>query len=136
MAGDHASGGGLAARPGRGRLAETLAAARLEDLGLRILVRNWRITGREGGEIDIVADDAGTCVFVEVRSRTGETRGHALEAVTPHKRAHVIRAARLYMATECPVASGYRFDVVAVTFWPDGREPELTYVRDAFGVGS
>jgi putative endonuclease len=136
MAGDDARGDELAARPGRGRLAEALAAARLEELGLRILVRNWRITGREGGEIDIVADDGGTCVFVEVRSRTGEARGHALEAVTHRKRAHVIRAARLYLAAECPVASGYRFDVVAVTFWQDDREPELTYVRDAFGVGS
>jgi putative endonuclease len=126
----------LDARPGRGRLAEALAAAHLEAEGLRILARNWRITGREGGELDIVADDDGTCVFVEVRSRTGVARGHALEAVTPQKRAHVIRAARLYLATECPAASGYRFDVVAVTFWPDGREPELTHVRDAFGVGN
>ncbi len=123
-----------AARPGLGRQAEALAAARLEAEGLRVVARNWRITGREGGEIDIVADDHGTCVFVEVRSRTGEGQGHPLEAITPHKRAQVIRAARLFLATEQPVAAGYRFDVVAVTFWPDGRAPDLAYVPDAFGV--
>jgi putative endonuclease len=132
MAGD----GELDARPARGRRAEVLAAAHLEAEGLRIVSRNWRVTGREGGEIDLVADDGGTCVFVEVRSRTGVARGHPLEAVTPRKRAHVIRAARLYLATERPSASAYRFDVVAVTFWPDGREPELAYVRDAFGAGN
>src|SRR6187551_1031965 len=88
------------ARPGLGRRAETLAAACLEARGLRILVRNWRITGREGAEIDIVADDHGTCVFVEVRSRTGDSRGHPLESITVQKRAQVVRAARLFLATE------------------------------------
>jgi len=126
----------LSARPLRGQLAETLAAASLEAQGFRVIARNWRVTGREGAELDIVADDRGTCVFVEVRSRTGEGKGHPLEAVTSHKRAQVIRAARLYLAMESPIAEGYRFDVVGVTFWPDGREPELTYVRDAFRVES
>ena len=62
------------ARPDTGRRAEDLAAAELERLGLRIVARNWR---RPEGELDIVADDDGTCVFVEVRSRTGEEHGHA-----------------------------------------------------------
>ena len=124
-----------AARPGLGRLAETLAAARLEREGLRIVARNWRVTGREGAEIDIVADHDGTCVFVEVRSRTGESKGHPLEAVTAHKRAQVVRAARLFLDSERPAAIAYRFDVVAVTFWPDGRDPELAYVPDAFSAG-
>ena len=75
----------------------------LESAGLRIIARNWR---RPEGELDIVADDGGTCVFVEVRSRTGEDRGHALEAITPQKRARVIRAARLYLGEEKPAATG------------------------------
>jgi len=75
-------------------------------------------------------------VFVEVRSRTGESQGHPLEAITAHKRAQVVRAARLFLATEPFAATGYRFDVVAVTFWSDEREPELAYVPDAFGAGS
>ena len=114
-----------------GRRAEDLAAARLESSGLRIVARNWR---RPEGEIDIVADDAGTCVFVEVRSRTGVERGHPLEAVTPHKQARVIRAARLYLDAETPSAKAYRFDVVAITFWDDGRSPDVVHVADAFRV--
>ena len=122
----------LASRPGTGRRAEDLAAAFLEKAGLRLVARNWR---RPEGELDIVADDAGTCVFVEVRSRTGDDHGHALEAITPQKRARVIRAARLYLDAETPAAAGYRFDVVAVTFWDDGRAPDLVHVPNAFEVG-
>jgi|SRR6187397_1907403 putative endonuclease len=119
-------------RPVTGRRAEGLAAAHLESAGLRIVARNWR---RPEGELDIVADDAGTCVFVEVRSRTGEMHGHALEAVTPRKRARVVRAARLYLDAETPAATGFRFDVVAVTFWDDGREPDIVHIPNAFEVG-
>lgn len=125
----------LAARgAGKGRLAESLAATFLERAGFRIVARNWRCHGPEAGELDIVADDAGTCVFVEVRSRTGEEQGYPLEAITPSKRAQVIRIARLYLAAETPAAAGYRFDVVAVTFWDDGRPPDLVHVPDAFEV--
>jgi putative endonuclease len=116
-----------------GRHAEGLAAAHLEAAGLRIVARNWR---RPEGELDIVADDCGTCVFVEVRSRTGEDRGHPLEAITPPKRARVIRAARLYLDAETPAAGGgFRFDVVAVTFWTDGRRPDVVHIPNAFEVG-
>ena len=115
-----------------GRRAEDLAAAHLEQAGLRIVARNWR---QPEGELDVVADDGGTCVFVEVRSRTGDDHGHALEAVTPQKRARVIRAARLYLDAETPRADAYRFDVVAVTFWDDWRAPEIVHIANAFEVG-
>lgn len=104
----------------------------LEQAGLRIVARNWR---RPDGELDIVADDGGTCVFVEVRSRTGEEHGHALEAITPRKRARVVRAARLYLDAETPAAAGFRFDVVAVTFWDDGRQPDVVHIANAFEAG-
>jgi len=121
----------LAARPGTGRHAEELAAALLVRAGLRIVARNWR---RPEGELDIFADDGGTCVFVEVRSRTGEERGHPLEAITPQKRARVVRAARLYLDAEPTRADAFRFDVVAVTFWPDDRPPDLVHIPNAFDV--
>jgi putative endonuclease len=122
----------LVARPERGRRAEELAARLLEQRGLTIVARNWR---RPEGEIDLVADDGGVCVFVEVRSRTGQAQGHPLEAISPRKRARVIRAARLYLDAGAPPASGYRFDAVGVTF-PEGEgEPVLDYVPNAFEVG-
>jgi putative endonuclease len=126
----------LAARPGTGKRAEELAAAFLEEAGLRIVARNWR---RPEGELDIVADDAGTCVFVEVRSRTGTALGHPLGSITLEKQRRVIRSARLYLSelaeTSAP-AAGYRFDVVAVTFDPEGKgAPELVHIPEAFEIG-
>jgi putative endonuclease len=120
------------ARLATGRRAEALAAAFLERQGMRILARNWR---QPGGEIDLVADDGGACVFVEVRARTGLDFGHPLEAVGPVKRAQIVRAARLYLHLETPAASGYRFDVIGVLFSPAGDEPQLFHVPDAFRIG-
>src|SRR3954470_24157644 len=108
-------------RGATGRSAEDLAVALLEGRGYRIVARNWR---RPEGELDVVADDGGTWGFVEGRSRTGEEFGHPLESVNPRKRAQIVRAARLYLEAEPTQAAGFRFDVVGVTFFSDGRAPE------------
>lgn len=123
--------GRLTARTGTGRHAEALAVTLLEKAGLLIVARNWR---RPEGELDLVADDAGTCVFIEVRSRTGDAHGDPLESITPRKRAQVIRVARLYLDTEPTQATAYRFDVVGVTFPVDGGEPLLVHLRNAFDL--
>jgi putative endonuclease len=121
-----------ASRPGTGRHAEELAAAFLARAGLRIVARNWR---RPEGELDIVADDSGTCVFVEVRSRTGLEQGHPLESITPHKQAQVIRSARLYLSEVATPASAYRFDVIAITFDPNKvNDPVIVHIPNAFEV--
>jgi len=112
-----------------------MAADFLAAAGLRIVARNWCRRGAQAGELDIVADDAGTCVFVEVRSRTGTESGHPLETITPQKRARVIHSARLYLSEEKPAAGAYRFDVVAITFWPD-RPPDLTHIPNAFELSA
>lgn len=117
-----------------GARAEDLAAQLLEEAGLRVVARNWR---RPEGELDLVAlDRDGTCVFCEVRSRTGELRGDPLEAVNPRKQAQVIRAARHYLTLEPTMASAsaFRFDVVAVTFFEDGRPPRVVHIARAFEV--
>ena len=103
---------------------------------MRILARNWRQPEGDQAELDLIADDAGVCVFVEVRARTGDAYGHPLEAVGPRKRAQVIRAARLYLASGALSWSpgGYRFDVVGVLFPEDGTAPQLHHVPNAFEV--
>jgi putative endonuclease len=109
-----------------------MAARALESKGMRVVERNWR---RPEGELDVIAFDTdGTCVFCEVRSRTGESTGDPLETIDARKQARVIRAARLYLSlAEPPIAAtAFRFDVVAVTFFPDGSEPRLVYVPAAF----
>ena len=122
-------GGG--ARGATGRRAESLAADWLERSGFRIVARNWR---RPEGELDLIADHDGTCVFVEVRSRTGVEWGDPLESITPRKRAQVIRAARLYLDSEPTLAAAYRFDVVGVTFSADGDEPAICHIAGAFDL--
>jgi putative endonuclease len=123
--------GRLLARRDTGQRAESLAADWLERSGFRILARNWR---RPEGELDLVADHDGTCVFVEVRSRTGDERGDPLETVTARKRAQIIRTARLYLDSGAPLAAAYRFDVVGVTFPADGGEPVLVHIAGAFDL--
>lgn len=108
-----------------------MAAALLAARGYRIIERNWR---RPEGELDFVADDRGVLVFVEVRSRTGEERGHPLETVNARKRARIVRTARLYLEATQPAATAFRFDVVGVTFASDGGQPSIAYVEDAFRV--
>jgi TIGR00252 family protein len=79
----------------RGAQAEQTAAAFLRGRGLRILARNYRAPG---GEIDLIAEDAGTLAFVEVRMRSGTRHGGALESIDRHKRRRILRAARHYLA--------------------------------------
>jgi putative endonuclease len=124
----------LAGRPDTGRRAEALAATLLEAKGYEIVVRNWR---RPEGELDLVARKDGLCVFVEVRSRTGEERGHPLETVDGRKRARIARAARLYLDEEPPgPVAGFRFDVVGIVFSPQGEALETIHVEDAFDLSS
>jgi len=121
--------GVLSKRLALGQRAEGLAANYLEGMGYAIVARNWR---RPEGELDLVVGKDGLCVFVEVRSRTGTERGHALETVDARKRARVRRAARMYLDEERPNAAVFRFDVVGVTFALDGSPPELVHIEDAF----
>jgi putative endonuclease len=119
-------------RPVLARRAESLAAEALERGGMRVLERNWR---RPEGELDLVAAlPDGTVVFCEVRSRTGEQWGDPLETIDARKRSRVVRAARHYLSSlpDAPAATGYRFDVVGVTFFPDDRAPQIVHIPAAF----
>ena len=97
---------------------------------MRILARNFRC---RSGEIDIVADDRGTVVFVEVKERRGDSHGTAVEAVTPTKRRRIVRAARVYAATHGLSESALRFDVLAIDWGPEG--PRVRHDAGAFGEG-
>jgi putative endonuclease len=97
---------------------------------MRILARNFRC---RSGEIDIVADDRGTVVFVEVKERRGDSHGTAVEAVTPTKRRRIVRAARVYAATHGLSESALRFDVLAIDWGPEG--PRVRHDAGAFGDG-
>ena len=80
--------------PPRGQQAEACASRYLAEQGLRILARNYRC---KGGEIDLIADDAGCVVFVEVRLRGGPAYGGAAASITPRKQARIELAARHWL---------------------------------------
>ena len=95
---------------------------------MRILARNYRC---RAGEVDVVAEDRGTVVFVEVKERGDHSHGSAVEAVTEAKRRKVVRAARLYAARHGLSEAPVRFDVVAIDWGPDG--PSVRHFAGAFG---
>ena len=123
-------GGGRAApdgRPARGRAAEAAAVAWLERHGLRVRARNLRLAG---AEIDIVAEEGATIVFVEVRSRSDRRRGTPAETVGWRKQCRIARAAAAYLARIGRSGAPARFDVVGVE-WERGRAV-CTHLRSAF----
>jgi putative endonuclease len=103
--------------PRPGQAGEDLACAYLQRQGLRIVERNFRC---RGGEIDVIARDGETLVFVEVKERSGASHGAAIEAVTRLKRSRIVRAARLYAAQHALSEGAVRFDVVAIDLAPEG----------------
>lgn len=107
----------------RGEKAETLAADFLHGKGLRIVVRNYR---SRYGEIDLIAREGATLVFVEVRSRSSETYGGAAASITAAKREKLIKTARHYLAGVTPLPP-CRFDAVLVS----GEPPRIEWVRNA-----
>jgi putative endonuclease len=121
------------ARLRMGQRAEDLVAARLECAGWRLVARNVWLPS---GELDIVALDGSTLVFVEVKAgRIGATRGPELpaHAVGRRKQLKLRRLAREWIAERRGPSgvAGYRFDVVGVRFGPDGLA-DVDHVRQAF----
>jgi putative endonuclease len=102
--------------------AEEKAALFLEAQGLAIVDRNFRT---RLGEIDLVACEGATLVFVEVRYRAGEGYGGALESITAAKRRRIVAAAHQYLA-RLGAQPPCRFDVVAF----EGNSPR--WLRAAF----
>jgi putative endonuclease len=116
------------ARQKLGKLGENLATAALEARGYAILARGYRT---EYGEIDIVADDGGTIVFIEVKARVTAEYGTAAEAVTLRKQRRLARMAMDYLARRHITARPCRFDVVAID-GAEGASPVITVYRNAF----
>ena len=121
------------ARQQLGRAAEELVATRLERSGWRIVGRNVRLPS---GELDLVALDGSTLVFVEVKAgRTGNTVGPEApaHAVGRRKQLKLRRLAREWIAERRGPSgvSGYRFDVVGVRFGADGLT-DVDHIRQAF----
>lgn len=124
-----------------GRAAEEAAATLLESRGAEILARNERVRYRErgiAGELDLIALESRSLVFVEVKAATsGAGRGpeRAVLAVTSRKQLRVRRLARAWMASGALVRGRFeqiRFDVIGVSFDRAGQILDIEHIPAAF----
>jgi len=117
-----------------GKRGEDAAARFLKRQGYHILVRGL---DSRLGELDIVAVDGRTVVFVEVKTRSTSDAGHPTEAIDSRKEQRMTQAALAYLKSKRLLAYASRFDVVAVT-WPENqRQPTIEHFKNAFApVGS
>ena len=112
-----------------GNEGERATAAYLEERGYHILERNFCC---RGGEVDLIALDGSTLVFVEVKLRRSLARGAPIEAVTSVKETRVRRAAQVYLAFCGQLFTRIRFDVVAVM--KSGKRTDITHLKAAFAT--
>jgi putative endonuclease len=117
------------ARQTLGKIGEDLACQELQRRGYAILARRYR---RRGGELDIVARDGQTIVFVEVKTREGCDFGEGAESVTRFKRRRMASVALDYMARNNLVERPCRFDVVSIEMGE--RAPRIELYQNAFDI--
>ena len=109
---------------------ESVACAALERLGYSILERRFRT---RFGEIDIIGNDGGTVVFVEVKTKTDGSFSDPAESVTRQKQRRLTSMAEQYVAYQRLDNTPCRFDVVAIDFAM--TPPRVTIYKDAFRPG-
>lgn len=107
---------------------EALAVKYLKKKGFKVIERNYHCPV---GEIDLIAREGDTLVFIEIKARSSSAFGLPQDAVDRFKQEKIIRAARAYLAKhhlneEIPA----RFDVVAIHVTPSG--PSIELIKDAF----
>jgi putative endonuclease len=114
-----------------GVVGENLACAELERRGYAILARRYR---HRGGEIDIVAREGRTTVFVEVKTRDGAAFGSGADAVTWTKRRRITACAVDYLARHGLADTPCRFDVVTIDL--AGPHPVIEVYCSAFDAST
>jgi putative endonuclease len=109
-----------------GSKGEDLAVKFLEKKGYKILSRNFRTPV---GEIDVIAEDRNTLVFIEVKTRTDDSFGHPFEAVTFRKKDKLRKVALSYLKSSRKEMPS-RFDVLSIEM--RGGESRIEHIEDAF----
>jgi putative endonuclease len=115
----------LPSKQEEGREGEERAEKTLKKEGYRILEKNYRT---RFGEIDIIAEEKGCLVFIEVKKRNTPTFGDPFHAINARKRQHLIKSALFYMKLNGSFDRRVRFDVVGI----DGDGVRI--IKNAFMV--
>ena len=113
-----------------GILGERLAFSYLRKRGYKILLANYV---SPVGEIDLVARDGSSLVFVEVKTRRSEAMGVPAESVTFRKRRQIVKAAQYYLKEYNLFDRDCRFDVVSIYLFSE-TEPRIELIQNAFNV--
>ncbi len=111
-----------------GESGEAIAARALRRAGYRILAERYSCPL---GELDLVARDRDTLVFIEVKTRTSLEAGPPEAAVSRGKQRRIVKAAREYLRRRGQAPVNYRFDIVSVFWQPEGGY-QLRLIKDAF----
>ncbi len=113
-----------------GERGETIATAYLKGQKFTIIERNFRC---KAGEVDIIARDANSFVFVEVKTRRNLSFGPPQLALTPFKQRQISKAALTWLAKKKLFGANARFDVIAILL-PDHEVPVIDHIRSAFDL--
>ena len=111
-----------------GQKGERIAVRFLKKKGYKIIEQNYKT---RIGEIDIIANDGGTLVFIEVKTRESIAYGQPFEAVNYFKKRKITNTAMLYLKKLKEIPS-CRFDVVSIYY--DNGKPECELIKDAFEI--
>ncbi len=118
--------------PGRnqiiGKWGEDCASSFLESKGFKIFDRNVRTPA---GEIDLIALDNETLVFVEVKTRSHLDAGYPEEAVTEEKLEHMIDSAENWLQDHPEYENNWRLDVIAITGAIHSQNPQIEWFENA-----
>lgn len=111
-----------------GAWGEEVASQYLEAKGYQILARNWRT---QEGEVDLVAQEGETVVFVEVKTRTSKDFGWPEDSVTTTKQRRLQRSAMAYLMDQDLIDVPWRIDVIAIDRNRSGGVERLEHYIDA-----
>ncbi len=115
-----------------GRSGESAAVAFLKKKGYRILEQNFR---SKLGEIDIIAEQGGVLVFIEVKARTNHELGHPFNALTLAKQKKIVQTAQSFLVRKRISDKPMRFDVVGLTSDPESPDSwQIEHLENAFQV--
>ena len=112
----------------KGKAGENIAIDFLEKQGFKIIEKNWRFSRM--GEIDIIACDKNTLVFIEVKARSSNHFGDPLESVNEKKFNKILKLAEIYLSKNPNNDyGGYRFDLIGILL---KEKPEITYFKAVY----
>jgi putative endonuclease len=115
----------------RGAYWEGAVTTFLQAKGYHLLERNFR---GPHGEIDIITEQAGRIVFIEVKARRSAAYGMPYEAVTPKKQKAIIATAEVFLYQRgWSDQKEVRYDIISVLY-PKNAAPQITHIEDAFRV--